>query len=244
MNIDAVQIPDVIEQMEEWIFERNGCRFISVTNVHVVMEAHHQISFKKVVNSADLVVPDGAPLVWLGRFRGYRLRQRVYGPDLFWTFCRETHEKGYTHFFYGGAPGVAEKLSESLRKVFPSLKVVGTYSPPFRPLLDEEDAQIVKMINQAAPSVLWVGLGCPKQERWMFEHRDRLNVSVMAGIGQAFDICSGRVRQAPGWMRAHGLEWFFRFLQEPRRLWRRYLIYNTQFLCCLFLETLGLRRSD
>ncbi len=244
VRVDAVQIPSVIGCMEEWIANRETGHFVSVTNVHVLIEARHDASFRKAINAADLVVPDGMPLVWLGRLRGYELRHRVYGPDLLASFCQATHKKGYTHFFYGGAPGVAEELARKLKKSFPMLKVVGTYSPPFRPLLQEEDAQVVEMINQAAPGILWVGLGCPKQERWMYEHRDRLTVPVMLGVGQAFDIKAGRKRQAPEWMREHGLEWLFRLCSEPRRLWRRYFIYNTQFFYYLLLEFLGLKQFE
>jgi len=242
VRLAALQIPDVIERMEAWIARRDGSRFIAVTNVHVVMEARHKPSFRKVLESADLCVPDGMPLVWVGRLRGHPLERRVYGPDLLLDFCRETHEEGYRHFFYGGAPGVPEALAEKLKERFPRLNVVGVCSPPFRPLTAEEDARQIEMIHQAAPDVLWVGLGCPKQEHWMYEHRDRLRVPVLVGVGQAFDIHSGRSRQAPAWIREHGLEWLYRLLAEPRRLWRRYLLYNSEFIVCESLEVLGLKR--
>lgn len=244
VRVDAVQIPDVVDQMEEWISLRNRGHFITLTNVHSVMEAKRDVSFREILNSADLSVPDGMPLVWLGLLRGCRLRRRVDGPDLFMEFCRETSEKSYTHFLYGGASTIPEKLAEKLGETFPMIKVVGTYSPPFRPLTQEEDAQVTNMINRAAPDVLWVGLGCPKQERWIFEHLKRLNVPVIAGVGQVFDIFAGRIRRAPRLMREHGLEWLFRLLQEPRRLWRRYLVYNSQFIYYVFLETVGLKRFE
>jgi len=244
VRVDAVQIPEVVAQMEQWISSGARGHFISVTNVHMVMEALYNPSFKKILERADLSVPDGMPLIWLGRWRGYPLGRRVYGPDLLSDFCRETHRKGYSHFFYGGAPGVAEKAAKTLNDWFPMLKVVGTYSPPFRALTPEEDKQVVEMISRAAPDVLWVGLGCPKQESWMYEHRDQLQVPVMVGVGQAFDIYGGRSRQAPRWMREHGLEWLFRLWQEPRRLWRRYLLYNVGFIYRLFLEFVGLRRFE
>ncbi len=244
VRVHAVQIPDVISRMEDWISSRNNCHFIAVMNAHSVVEARRDASFKEVLNSADLAVPDGMPLVWLGRLRGYLLRHRVYGPDLFLSFCQATREKGYGHFLYGGAHGVSEKLAEGLRILFPSIKVVGTYSPPFRCLTSEEERRVTEMINNADPQVLWVGLGCPKQERWMYEHRNTLRVPVMVGIGQAFDIYTGRLRQAPRWMREHGLEWSFRLMQEPGRLWRRYLFYNAQFIYCTLLELAGLKHFD
>jgi N-acetylglucosaminyldiphosphoundecaprenol N-acetyl-beta-D-mannosaminyltransferase len=244
VRVDALQIPDVIARMEEWIARREACRYIAVTNVHVLMEARHSPLFRTVLDSADLCVPDGIPLVWIGRSRGYPLKHRVYGPDLLLDFCRETNAKGYRHFFYGGAPGVPEALAAKLKYQFPKLEVAGTYSPPFRPLTPEEDARVVEMINRAGADVLWVGLGCPKQECWMHEHREMLCAPVLVGVGQAFDIHADRVRQAPAWMREHGLEWLFRLLAEPRRLWRRYLIYNSEFVFSELLELLGVKKFD
>jgi len=237
-----VQIPDVVAQMERWIGERRGSHYIAVTGMHGVTEAQHDAALKEVLNSADLVVPDGMPLVWLGRWRGFGLKRRVYGPELMLEFCRATASKGYRHFFYGGAPGVAGELAGRLRRQFPSLQVVGTYSPPFRPVTPEEDAQVAHMICEARPDVLWVGLSTPKQERWMSEHRDRLDAPVMVGAGAAFDLNTGRVKQAPRWMREHGLEWFWRLLAEPRRLWRRYLIGGAEFVWLVALELLGLKK--
>ena len=237
-----MQIPDVVAQMERWIGERRGSHYIAVTGMHGVTEAQHDAALKEVLNSADLVVPDGMPLVWLGRWRGFGLKRRVYGPELMLEFCRATASKGYRHFFYGGAPGVAGELAGRLRRQFPSLQVVGTYSPPFRPVTPEEDAQVAHMICEARPDVLWVGLSTPKQERWMSEHRDRLDAPVMVGAGAAFDLNTGRVKQAPRWMREHGLEWFWRLLAEPRRLWRRYLIGGAEFVWLVALELLGLKK--
>ena len=243
VRVDAVQIPEVVERMERWIGERNGCHWTAVTGMHGVTQAQRDPAFRETLNAADLVVPDGMPLVWLSRLRGHRLKRRVYGPELMLAFCEQTARKGYRHFFYGGAPGVPEHLAKRLQVRFPGLQVVGTYSPPFRPLRAEEDEQIVAIIKTADPDVLWVGLSTPKQELWMHEHRDRLNVPVIVGVGAAFDINSGRIRQAPRWMREHGLEWLFRLIQEPRRLWRRYLLRGSQFLFYVTLELLGLKKS-
>jgi N-acetylglucosaminyldiphosphoundecaprenol N-acetyl-beta-D-mannosaminyltransferase len=241
--IHVVSMSQVVEQMEDWIVRTEGHRVVAVTNVHVIMEALHDPSFKKAVEESDLVVPDGMPLVWLGRLQGHSIPHRIYGPDLLLAFCERTSRRKYTHFFYGGARGVADEMVAHLKNRLGDLRVVGTYSPPFRSLTPEEDIEVIRMINQAAPSVLWVGLGCPKQERWIHDHRSRLNVPLMLGVGQAFDLISGRTRQVPRFMGDHGFEWLFRLCREPRRLWRRYLIYNTQFLYSILLEKLSFNLS-
>ncbi len=243
-RVHAVQFDDVIRIIEQWIAEGKRAHFVSVANAHVVTEARRNPSFRAVIDASDLCVPDGSPLIWVGRRRGYRLARRVYGPDLLIEFCSSTAHRGYRHFFYGGAPGVAEQLGERLQTMFPGVLVAGTYSPPFRPLTPEEDATAVQLINDANPDVLWVGLGAPKQERWIYDHLPRLRVPAVLAVGQAFDIQSGRVRPAPAWMAEHGLEWLYRLAKEPRRLWRRYLLYNSEFLCYLLLDYLHPRRSN
>jgi exopolysaccharide biosynthesis WecB/TagA/CpsF family protein len=240
----AVQIGEVVERMQRWIRARDGCHSIAATSMHGIVEAQHDPSFKDVLNATDLVVADGMPLVWLGRRQGHILHRRVYGPDLLLAFCEEGARQSYRHFFCGGEPGVAERLAESLKTRFPGLNVVGTCSPPFRPMSAKEDEKMMDMIVRAAPDVIWVGLGAPKQERWMHEHKSRLSVPVLVGVGAAFDMLSSRRKQAPRWMREHGLEWFFRLLQEPRRLWRRYLVYGAQFITYLALERLRLKHFE
>ncbi|HEY2461739.1 MAG TPA: WecB/TagA/CpsF family glycosyltransferase [Candidatus Acidoferrum sp.] len=244
VRVDAVQIGNVADRMEEWIGERAGCHFVAVTDMHSVMEAHHDAKFKEVLNSADLVVPDGFPLVWLGRRRGFaKMRRRVYGPELMLRFCEASAGKGYRHYFYGGAPGVAEDLAKWLTGKFPGVMVAGTFCPPYRALTAEEDAAAVEAIERSEADVVWVGLGAPKQERWMFEHRGRLRAPVLVGVGAAFDFYTGRVTQAPEWMRENGLEWAFRLWQEPRRLWKRYLVDGAQFAVLASLELMGLRKA-
>jgi N-acetylglucosaminyldiphosphoundecaprenol N-acetyl-beta-D-mannosaminyltransferase len=240
--ITSVQIPDVIEQMIDWISNGQTCHFIAFTGLHGVSEANKHPQFKQIVKSADLVVADGMPLVWLGRLYGCSLRRRVYGPELLETFCRETQSQ-YRHFFYGGPPGVAEDLAASLRERF-QIVVVGSHSPPFRELTEEEDNAILNKIHEAAPDVLWVGLSTPKQERWMHEHRTRLRVPVLLGVGAAFDLSSGRLRQAPEWMRENGLEWLFRLLIEPRRLWKRYLVTIPSAIWSISFEIFGFKQFD
>lgn len=244
VRVDAIQIPGAVERLEDWIGRRERCHYVAVTGMHGVMEALHDSSFHAILNSADMVVPDGMPLVWLARLAGHNLARRVYGPEFMMAFCETTEGRGYRHFFYGGKPGVAEKLASTLTSRFPRIQVAGICVPPFRPLTPEEDDAVVNQIERAAPDVLWVGLSTPKQERWMNSHRDRLKVPVLVGVGAAFDIHAGEVRQAPHWMREHGLEWLFRLCSEPRRLWRRYIVYGSEFLFWVALEQLGLRKFE
>ena len=242
VRVDAVQIPDVIAKVEGWIAERGPSRYIAVTGMHGVSEAQRDVNFRKVLRAADLVVCDGMPLVWLGRWHGYPLKRRVYGPELTETFCAATGNK-YRHFFYGGAPGVADALAESLQQRH-GIRIAGTYCPPFRPLTEAEDRDLVKLIEAAEADIVWVGLSTPKQETWMYDHRDKLSAPAMFGIGAAFDLNTGRLRQAPAWMRENGLEWLFRLGAEPKRLWRRYILSGSVFVWNVSLELLGLKAFD
>jgi len=243
IRVNAVQIPGVVEWMEQCIRERGPARYVAVTGMHGVTEAQQSSEFRHILATADLVVPDGMPLVWLGRLHGFsNLARRVYGPELMETFCRETGGR-YRHFFYGGAPGVADRIARLERERY-GIRIAGTFCPPFRPLTGEEEAEVASVINHAAPDVLWVGLSTPKQERWMYEHRDGLDVPLMLGVGAAFDLNSGRLKQAPSWMREHGLEWLFRLSAEPRRLWHRYLIQGSKFVWHVLLELTALRQYE
>ena len=244
VRVDAVQIPGVIETMKGWIEARREPRFIAVTGMHGVTEARHDPAFRRALNTADLVVPDGMPLVWMGRRHGHPLERRVYGPELMIEFCRATAPLGYRHFFYGGAPGVAATLAERMSSTFRGVRVAGILSPPFRDLHEREKESLRAGINRAAPDILWVGLSTPKQEKWMIENRAHLHVPVMVGVGAAFDLNTGRIRQAPQWMRENGLEWLYRFSRDPRRLWRRYLLRGPEFLWNVSLEITRLRRFD
>ena len=185
---------------------------------------------------------DGMPLVWLGRWKSQAQVNRVYGPDLMLALCQLSIEGGYSHYFYGGVAGVPELLAEKLQLHFPELKIAGSYSPPFRPLTAEEDAQIIERINRTSPDIVWVGLGTPKQDLWMATHRKQLAAPVLIGVGAAFDFHTGRVPQAPRWMQNAGLEWLFRLWQEPGRLGYRYLVYNPLFVTLVLLQTLSLRK--
>lgn len=235
-SINAVQIPDTINQMEDWIGNRSGTHLIAVTGMHGIMEARKDPYFKQILNEADLVVPDGMPVVLVGRYReGYpHMKRRVAGPELMETFCQETGNR-YRHFFYGGAEGVADKLAYTLEEKY-GVRVAGTYCPPFRPLTPEEDAEVISIINQSNADILWVGLSTPKQEKWMYEHRDKLQVPVMLSVGAAFDFLAGLKPRAPSWMQESGFEWLYRLVNEPRRLWRRVLTKGVPFIGLILLE--------
>jgi N-acetylglucosaminyldiphosphoundecaprenol N-acetyl-beta-D-mannosaminyltransferase len=206
------------------------------------MESQRDENLRRVLNSAGLVTPDGMPLVWLSRLHKFKHVERVYGPDLMLALCERSVSKGYRHFLYGGVEGVPERLAGVLQRRFPGLRVVGAYSPPFRPFRDEEDERVVQMLNEADPDIIWVGLSTPKQERWMADHVNRVTSPVLIGVGAAFDFHSGRKKQAPRWMQRSGLEWLFRLVTEPRRMWRRYLINNPLFVLLVMRQLLGLKR--
>jgi N-acetylglucosaminyldiphosphoundecaprenol N-acetyl-beta-D-mannosaminyltransferase len=238
--VDAVAPEDALETIGRRL-EEGGRVSVCAANVHMVMEARRDPTFRDVVNGADLVVPDGMPLVWLARRRGHDGVRRVYGPDLVLLLLERAAHRGWTCFFYGGTEGVAEDMAAAMARRFPGLRVAGAYGPPFRALSPAEDEDDVRRINASGAQLVFVGLGCPKQERWMADHRARLSAPALLGVGAAFDFLTGRVPQAPRWMMRIGLEWLFRLAQEPRRLWRRYLIYNPLFVFYVLRESLGLR---
>ncbi|NJP05528.1 MAG: WecB/TagA/CpsF family glycosyltransferase [Chloroflexaceae bacterium] len=243
VGVSAIGMNDALRVIDQWILART-CHYVCVTNVHVVMECQRDEHLRRMHNSAGLVTPDGVPLVWLCWGHGFRHVERVYGPDLMLALCAHGQSRNYRHYFYGGAAGVAEQLTQRLAQRFPDLQTVGTYSPPFRPLTPDEDQQVVEMINAAQPDIVWVGLGAPRQERWIAAHVGRLTAPVLIGVGAAFDFHSGRKPQAPRWMQRNGLEWMFRFATEPRRLWQRYVLNNPLFVFLVMRQALGWQHYD
>jgi N-acetylglucosaminyldiphosphoundecaprenol N-acetyl-beta-D-mannosaminyltransferase len=232
VGISAIDMTMAVTEIGRWIGtgERH---YVCVTGVHGVMESQSDPELKAIHNASGLSTPDGMPLVWLGRRAGAKGMRRVYGPDLMLALCEAAVANGWSSYFYGGKDGVAEILASRLTARFPGLRVVGTYAPPFRPLTPEEDEAIVRSINDAAPDLVWVGLSTPKQERWMAGHRARLDAAALLGVGAAFDIHAGQLRQAPPWMQQHGLEWLYRLYREPARLWRRYASMIPRFLIAI-----------
>lgn len=212
--------------------------YVCACDVHSLMHARKHESHLASLRKASLVVPDGMPLVWVSRLKGHKATSRVAGPDLLVEMCRMSESTGWKHYFYGGADGVAEQLANDLQARFPKLQVVGYETPPFRPLTDEERQHVVDRLKASGADVVWIGLGCPKQEVWMRDTIDMVGNRVMIGVGAAFDFQTGRVPRAPKWMRDRGLEWLHRLASEPRRLWRRYLVIAPQFVGECVLEFL------
>jgi N-acetylglucosaminyldiphosphoundecaprenol N-acetyl-beta-D-mannosaminyltransferase len=226
--VSATDLPGAADTIDEWI--RSGeANYVCVTGVHGVSESQYDPSLARIHNEAGMVVPDGMPLVWCGHRAGAPDMARVYGPDLMLEMCRRAADAGHRFYFYGGAEGTPELLRDRLVEQFPTLNVVGVHSPPFRPLTPEEDDAVVEEIAAARPDIVWVGLSTPKQERWMAAHHDRID-AVLIGVGAAFDFHAGNLAQAPAWMQSRGLEWLYRLIREPRRLWRRYLTNNPRFV--------------
>lgn len=210
---------------------------VHVCTVHTMLECYDDPLLARIVNSGHLAVPDGMPLVWLAQHSLPRAGvDRCYGPDLMLNICEAGLQTGLRHCLYGGAPDVLEALVANLKKKFPGIQIVEKISPPFRPLSKEENEKLVSQINAASPDIVWVGLGTPKQDFWIGDNRDKLDAPVLMAVGAAFDFHAGTLPQAPKWMQRNGLEWLYRLIKEPRRLWRRYLIGNPRFLWLILLS--------
>jgi N-acetylglucosaminyldiphosphoundecaprenol N-acetyl-beta-D-mannosaminyltransferase len=226
-QIHALSCDEAIGRLLGWARAR-ASRYVAICNVHVVVSASRDEEYRAVINGADMATPDGAPVAWMLRRQGFRGQSRVSGPDLMWALCEAAHMQGIGIYCYGSTETTLAHLEERVRASFPRLPL-HVEAPPFRALSHDEDAEVVGRINASGAGIVFVGLGCPKQERWMATHRGKIN-AVMIGVGAAFDFHAGTVPRAPRWMREHGLEWLHRLASEPRRLWRRYLVTNTLFI--------------
>ena len=243
VGVGAVNLDTAMEIIDGWIARREK-QYATLTNVHCVMECQASEEVRRVHNNAGLVNPDGVPLVWVCRLLGHANVGRVYGPDLLEAMCAKSAETGYRHFFYGGAEGVAQHLGNELQRRYPGLAVAGAHSPPLRGFGEMEEDAVIEAINATGPDIVWVGLGAPKQEQWMADHRHRLSAPALIGVGAAFDFLTGRKPQAPRFMQRSGTEWIFRLCTEPRRLWLRYLKYNPLFVLLVLAQILGLKRYE
>jgi N-acetylglucosaminyldiphosphoundecaprenol N-acetyl-beta-D-mannosaminyltransferase len=239
VQISAVNMEQAVETIHEWIAQRES-HYVCVTSFHGPIECHKNPELLSIFNGSGMATPDGMSIVWLLKLNGMKHVSRVYGPDLMLEVCRQSVQFGWRHFFYGGLPGIPEKLTECLSAKYPGINIAGSYSPPFRPLTSAEDREVVELINSLQPDIVWVGISTPKQERWMAEHLGRISAPVMIGVGAAFDFLSGSKKQAPRWMQRSGLEWLFRLASEPRRLFSRYAQFPYYILLAL-AQRLGLK---
>jgi N-acetylglucosaminyldiphosphoundecaprenol N-acetyl-beta-D-mannosaminyltransferase len=229
IGISITNMPAAVATVEDWI-ARGAKNYVCVTGVHGVMEAQKDLQLKEIHNSSGMTVPDGMPLVWAGKIYGFKDMGRVYGPDLMLEVCRKSVQRKYTHFLYGGNEGVAERLKENLEKKFPGISIVGTFTPPFRPLNTKESSDLFEQTTRSRPHLFWVGLSTPKQEKFMNQYLPKLNTQVMIGVGAAFDIHAGLLNDPPPWIKKSGMQWFYRLCQDPRRLSKRYLTHNPVFI--------------
>lgn len=240
VGISAVDMDMARDEITRWIDAREP-HYVCVTGVHGVMESQRDAELLAIHNSSGLTTPDGMPMVWAGHRAGAKWMRRVYGPDLMISVLERAAEQGWGSFLYGGKEGVPELVAARLKERFPTLRIVGTYSPPFRPLTPDEDDALVERINTTRPDLVWVGLSTPKQERWMASHVGRISAPALIGVGAAFDFHAGLIPQAPPWMQSRGLEWLYRLTKEPRRLWKRYLRNNPSFVARIISKPARLR---
>lgn len=243
VGITPLDARQTIAAIDDVIASRSKA-YVCVTGVHGVMEAQHDGGLREIINHSYITTPDGRPTVWVGRMQGFRKMKQLTGPNLMLQLCQESVVKRQTHFFYGGDVGVAEQLKLALQRRFPGLRVVGTYTPPFRPLTAEEERDLQATVSQLQPDIFWVGLSTPKQERFMAQYLPNLDTHVMVGVGAAFDIHTGRIKDSPEWLKSLGLQWVHRMCQEPHRLWKRYLYNNPRFVLRITSQLLGFRKYE
>ena len=242
-RVHLITVDQTADQIERWIGDRDGCcRRVIVTGFHGLWEAHKDASYRAVLNSAELWIPDGIAPVWVARIRGHHKVRRAPGTEIMREFFRRASRRGYSSYFYGDTETTLAKLRDKLSDSWPGHRIAGTFSPPFRPLTLQEDQEAIDRINDARPDVLWVGLGAPRQDRWIHERLSRLRVPVAIGVGAAFAFIAGTVQRCPEWLGSMGLEWAHRFAKEPKKLWRRDLIDGPRFLFHLGMELAGLRK--
>lgn len=228
VDIAAINMEELLEFIFEYLRELSG-DYMTVANVHTTVMAHKDQSYRMVQNSGIMAIPDGGPLSTLGRKRGCKNMERIAGPDFMENVFKNSIQLKYKHFFYGSSTETLHKMRERLIQLYPGLLIVGMYSPPYRPLDEKEDADIIEMLNEADADFIWVGLGAPKQEKWMADHQGKVK-GLMVGVGAGFDYFAGNIKRAPKWMQKNNLEWFYRLIQEPGRLFSRYLYTNITFI--------------
>lgn len=240
VEVSAVSLAMAVDTIDSWV-SRGQANYVCVAAVDSIMESYRRKALQQIHNSAGLVLPAGMPLVWLSRLQGFRQVTRVYGPDLMLAVCERSLKHGYRHYFYGGAPEVAERVADKLLVRFPGLNIAGILSPPCRELEPEEQRIVVGQINLTRPDVVWVGTRTPKQEMWMAQHRHQLQAPVLIGVGSAFDFHAGIKRQSSPWMMRAGLKWLFHVVKEPEHLAPLYLVNNLVFFALVIRDSLSKR---
>jgi N-acetylglucosaminyldiphosphoundecaprenol N-acetyl-beta-D-mannosaminyltransferase len=241
VRIHALRVTDVVSTIDDWIRERRS-DYIVLTGAHGIVEMQTDPALRQINNRAGLTTPDGMPVVWFGRLKGHKAIEKVYAPEIMAETFRRGVPKHFRHFLYGGEPGVADALARTLEDAYPGIQIAGTYCPPFRELDDREAADVASRINDADPHIVWVGIGCPKQERWMERFRPFLRAPVLIGVGAGFDFLAGRKPLAPRWIQRSGFEWLYRLASEPRRLWPRYSRVVPIFLYVAMRDLIAARR--
>jgi len=240
VGVHAVNMDDALRVLRIAI-QCDSKGLICATSVHGVMESQRDPCIRSIINNSLLTIPDGRPMMWVGQLTGHRRMTQVTGPDFMLAVCKASVQLGYTHFLYGGKPGIAEELKQCLERKFSGIRVVGTYTPPFRPLSHVEEQELLDRVSDSRPDIIWVGISTPRQECFMAEYLHRLDTKIMVGVGAAFDLHTGHLKDSPQWVKAAGLQWFHRLLQEPARLWKRYLVNVTTFLWNITLQMLRLK---
>ncbi|MBP9855311.1 MAG: WecB/TagA/CpsF family glycosyltransferase [Candidatus Omnitrophica bacterium] len=242
INILGVQVADTdiskTTQFVQQAIKDQTKAYICFATASTLVDCQNNSAYRDIINNAGMVVPDGIPLVWMGRIKGSHTIQRTCGPDFLPEFCRISQDMGYRHFFFGGVEDTLKQLMANLKTKYPALQIAGYYSPGLRKVGQMEEAKLVDQMNSTKADVLWVGLGSPKQDIWMANHRSLLNIPILFGVGAAFDFLSGQKKRAPNWMKRCGLEWFYRLCSEPQRLWKRYLLGNIKFIYYLIKKEL------
>lgn len=234
LNVAVTNMKETVQYIQDNLEKLRG-KYICITNVHTTVMSYENEEYKNIQNNSALILPDGNPLSSISKKRGYKEAKRVTGPDLMGEIFKISEEKGYRHYFYGSTADTLNLLKVKLKEKYPKLNVVGMYSPPFKPNVTLENEEKLKEINDLKPDFIWVGLGAPKQEKWMSIHKDKLD-GIMIGVGAGFDYFADKIKRAPKWMQKNSLEWFYRFLQEPRRLFKRYFITNIKFIWNVYIR--------
>lgn len=242
--LDSTTYEQTYESIMKFLTDSTNPSYVTVNNVHTIVEGVLNPDFGKIINNGFMALPDGRPLSVIARWKGDKIMERVFGPTLLEKILNWGQQNQIKHFFFGSTDEILEKMRIVIQNRFPSAIVCGMISPPFKPLSENENLRFISKINQETPDIIWIGLGAPRQEKWMYKNFEKLDKGIMIGIGAGFDYLAGEIQHAPDCLKNYSLEWSFRLLQEPRRLWKRYLIMNPLFILMIMLELLKLKKYE